>query len=167
MYSIFNKKASPDKVKSEGKSDSKGPALTKQQERCIEAVVNGVSQIANRLQSSFCTHVGKTGVCFTGSGGTGKSFLIQHLIKALPASTTFVTATTGLAAFAVKVNGAGLQDSDLLSTGYNNLQLCWYRFGRRETKGIACKVRQVAFRCLTPARSQGAGECECAEAVEE
>lgn len=37
-------------------------------------------------------------VFFTGSAGTGKSFLLKFLIKILPQDTTFVTALTGIAA---------------------------------------------------------------------
>jgi hypothetical protein len=33
--------------------------------------------------------------------GTGKSLLLKHILRALPAGTTFVTASTGLAASAL------------------------------------------------------------------
>src|SRR5690554_4737065 len=37
-------------------------------------------------------------VFFTGCAGTGKSFLLNHLISLLPPETTFVTSSTGMAA---------------------------------------------------------------------
>lgn len=40
-------------------------------------------------------------VFFTGSAGTGKSLLLKHILRALPKDSTFVTASTGLAAAAL------------------------------------------------------------------
>eukprot|EP00899_Mesostigma_viride_P026853 jgi/Mesvir1/7352/Mv25801-RA.1 len=45
-------------------------------------------------------------VFFTGSAGTGKSFLLQQIIAMLPAATTSITASTGLAA--CSLNGTTL-----------------------------------------------------------
>ena len=38
---------------------------------------------------------------FTGCAGTGKSLLLKHILRALPRDSTFVTASTGLAACAL------------------------------------------------------------------
>lgn len=40
-------------------------------------------------------------VFFTGCAGTGKSFLLNHIIRSLPKDGTFVTASTGIAAVAI------------------------------------------------------------------
>ena len=54
--------------------------LTAEQNRIISAVLSGKN------------------VFFTGSAGTGKSYLLKHIIRKLPPDTTHVTASTGIAA---------------------------------------------------------------------
>ena len=50
-----------------------------------------------RLHCSFKigSSTAKLGVCFS---GTGKSLVLKHILKTLPAASTFVTASTGIAA---------------------------------------------------------------------
>lgn len=50
-----------------------------------------------RMAYEMCIHHRRS-VFITGGAGTGKSHLLRILTRALPVSTTFVTATTGLAA---------------------------------------------------------------------
>lgn len=45
---------------------------------------------------------GRESIFFTGSAGSGKSFLLRYLISILPKSTTYVTASTGIAAVAIE-----------------------------------------------------------------
>ena len=62
--------------------------------------------ILNRCTMSLCEEqlkvidMVKTGnnVFFTGSAGTGKTYLLQKIIKTLPPETTYITASTGAAA---------------------------------------------------------------------
>ena len=46
------------------------------------------------LSISFC----EGRMCFVAPAGTGKSLLLKHIQRALPQATTYVTASTGLAA---------------------------------------------------------------------
>ncbi|RLO03841.1 hypothetical protein DYB28_010649, partial [Aphanomyces astaci] len=48
----------------------------------------------------------KENVFFTGRAGTGKSFLLGHIRRAMPKQGLFLTATTGIAAF--NINGMTL-----------------------------------------------------------
>ncbi|CAL8472054.1 g11596 [Coccomyxa elongata] len=59
------------------------PALSPEQQRVVDLVVSGKS------------------VFFTGCAGTGKSLVIKHILRALPPATTYLTASTGLAASAL------------------------------------------------------------------
>ena len=59
-----------------------------------------------------CVKGGKN-VFITGGAGTGKSFLIQKIIGVLPPDQTFVTASTGVAAFQVQ----SLQGHCVTNTG--------------------------------------------------
>jgi hypothetical protein len=62
---------------------SKGQRLTEDQRSIIRATRKGAN------------------IFFTGSAGTGKSLLLRHLRDILPSSSTYVTATTGVAACAI------------------------------------------------------------------
>ncbi|EIE23591.1 hypothetical protein COCSUDRAFT_63118 [Coccomyxa subellipsoidea C-169] len=59
------------------------PPLSPEQQRVVDLVLSGKS------------------VFFTGCAGTGKSLVIKHMLRALPAATTYLTASTGLAASAL------------------------------------------------------------------
>ena len=65
------------------KCTSKGQRLTQEQRSIIRATRKG------------------SNIFFTGSAGTGKSLLLRHLRDTLPSSSTYVTATTGVAACAI------------------------------------------------------------------
>ena len=70
-------------------------------------------------------------VFFTGCAGTGKSLLLKHILQALPKDTTFVTASTGLAASAlggITINAfAGLSVGSACCVSETKLQetVCW------------------------------------------
>ena len=80
-------------------------------EKAEAAAVTEASRIAN-AELSVGQQIVKAAVLsgrnvfFTGAAGTGKSFLLQYLIKLLPAHSTFVTASTGIAA--INIGGTTL-----------------------------------------------------------
>ncbi|XP_043221533.1 ATP-dependent DNA helicase PIF1-like [Amphibalanus amphitrite] len=61
-------------------------------------------------------------VFFTGGAGTGKSFLLQRIISALPPESTWVTASTGAAA--CQVQGVTLHSFAGLGRGTASLEQC-------------------------------------------
>ena len=79
-------------------------SLSEEQRRVIDLVRQGES------------------VFFTGSAGTGKSFLLKRIIGMLPPQTTFPTASTGAAA--CLIGGTTLHSFAGISTGSGSLEQC-------------------------------------------
>ncbi|XP_072172683.1 ATP-dependent DNA helicase PIF1-like [Diadema setosum] len=82
----------------------KEPPLTNEQKKVLSAVLAGQS------------------VFFTGSAGTGKSFLLRHIIGVLPPDSTFATASTGVAA--CHIGGTTLHQFAGMGSGAGTLQQC-------------------------------------------
>lgn len=61
-------------------------------------------------------------IFFTGSAGTGKTYLLQQIIKTLPPESTFVTASTGAAA--CHIGGTTLHSFAGIGTGEASLNQC-------------------------------------------
>eukprot|EP00890_Picochlorum_soloecismus_P001300 jgi/Picsp_1/2170/NSC_05635-R1_atp-dependent dna helicase pif1 len=84
-----NRKVSPVRASNRNDSYSKRPDNRSQEELPpLSAEQMQVFDLVVRQKKS---------IFFTGSAGTGKSLLLKHIIRALPASSTFVTGTTALA----------------------------------------------------------------------
>ena len=78
--------------------------LSSEQAKILEMVKNGES------------------IFFTGSAGTGKSYLLKKIIGALPPETTFATASTGAAA--CHIGGTTLHAFAGIGTGSASLEQC-------------------------------------------
>ena len=72
-------------------------------QQCLECLHLQVAYIPQALFWSASWLLCREGhsVFFTGCAGTGKSLLLKHILRSLPKDTTFVTASTGLAASAL------------------------------------------------------------------
>lgn len=86
-------------------------ALSGEQNKVLQAVKNGES------------------VFFTGSAGTGKSYLLKRIVSAMPPETTFCTASTGAAASLV--GGTTLHAFAGIGTGAGTMEQC-IRLASRE-----------------------------------
>lgn len=78
--------------------------LSKEQKRVLSAVKN------------------KFNIFFTGSAGTGKSFLLRYIVGMLPPTHTFVTASTGVAA--CQIGGMTLHSFAGMGRATGSLQQC-------------------------------------------
>ncbi|CAF0857018.1 unnamed protein product [Brachionus calyciflorus] len=67
-------------------------------QRSLSSSSNLLVQLTNEQKSVINLIKNKQNIFFTGSGGTGKSFLISIIKKMLPNENCFVTASTGVAA---------------------------------------------------------------------
>lgn len=87
--------------------------MTEEQKRILEAVLSGKN------------------IFFTGSAGTGKSFLLRRIISALPPDVTVATASTGVAA--CHIGGITLHQFAGIGLGTASLDRCYEMASRRAT----------------------------------
>lgn len=85
--------------------------LTRQQEKAIEYVQNGKNMF------------------LTGAGGTGKSFLLRHIISISPRLTTYVAAYTGIAA--INIGGQTLHKTTGIGLGNGTVDDIMAKLGRQ------------------------------------
>ncbi|XP_062387272.1 ATP-dependent DNA helicase PIF1 [Sardina pilchardus] len=83
---------------------SSGRKLSKEQSAVLNAVLSGKN------------------VFFTGSAGTGKSFLLKRIIGSLPPKSTYATASTGVAA--CHIGGTTLHNFAGIGSGSGSLESC-------------------------------------------
>ncbi|KAH9529892.1 DNA helicase [Dermatophagoides farinae] len=114
--------------------------LTDDQSKVVSAVLNGQN------------------VFFTGSAGTGKSYLLKFIISRLPPNSTFVTASTGIAA--CQINGITLH----LFAG---IPVSWLEGQQQQQQQIANTHRKstpqeiVSRLCRNELKLQRWKNCKC------
>lgn len=99
-------------------------------------------------------------VFFTGSAGTGKSFLLKRLVGALPPDVTFVTASTGVAA--CQIGGTTLHAFAGIGSGKAELKQCIVQASR---KVIAAQWRRCKHLIVDEISMVDGGLFEKLEAV--
>ncbi|CAL4087415.1 unnamed protein product, partial [Meganyctiphanes norvegica] len=101
-----------------------------------------------------------TNVFFTGSAGTGKSFLLKRVVGALPPDVTFVTASTGVAA--CQIGGTTLHAFAGIGSGKAPLKQCIEQASR---KVIAAQWRRCKHLIVDEISMVDGGLFEKLEAV--
>ncbi|CAI5441752.1 unnamed protein product [Caenorhabditis angaria] len=117
LKSIPEKNESPDAHKNRFE-------LTDEQKSVVRAVVQN-----------------RENVFFTGSAGTGKSVILQRIIEMLPASTTFITAATGVAA--CQIGGITLHSFAGIGVGSGTEEQCFQLANNQ--KNIVRQWKQCAY----------------------
>ena len=115
-------------VCSVGESSDTNPAKRHRTATVLRTMTSGLSS-----EQSNVLDMVKSGqnVFFTGSAGTGKSYLLKQIIGAMPPETTFATASTGSAA--CHIGGTTLHAFAGIGTGGGAMEQC-IRLASREHK---------------------------------
>lgn len=99
--------------------------LTEEQNMILNAVLNGKN------------------VFFTGSAGTGKSFLLRKIISALPPDVTMATASTGVAA--CHIGGITLHQFAGIGLGTGTMERCLQLASRAASSAIWRKTKHLVI----------------------
>ncbi|XP_076765651.1 pif1 DNA helicase [Xylocopa sonorina] len=97
--------------------------MTEEQSRILEAVLSGKN------------------IFFTGSAGTGKSYLLRRIIAALPPEVTMATASTGVAA--CHIGGITLHQFAGIGLGTANLDRCYQMASRNSSASMWRKTKHL------------------------
>ena len=97
--------------------------ITEEQKRVLDAVISGKN------------------VFFTGSAGTGKSFLLRRIIAALPPDVTMATASTGVAA--CHIGGITLHQFAGIGLGTGTLERCYQMAARNSSASLWRRTKHL------------------------
>ncbi|KZC10480.1 PREDICTED: ATP-dependent DNA helicase PIF1 [Dufourea novaeangliae] len=129
---------SPGAVKKRKRTDENGtkPVIAKKlyENPTTTQITEEQSKILNAVLS------GKN-IFFTGSAGTGKSFLLKRIIAVLPPDVTVATASTGVAA--CHIGGITLHQFAGIGLGTANLERCFQMASRNASTSLWRKTKHL------------------------
>ncbi|XP_052896400.1 ATP-dependent DNA helicase PIF1 [Anopheles moucheti] len=122
-------------------SDRPRPKKLLAEETVNELAVMDVVQLNQEQKRILAACQSGQNVFFTGSAGTGKSFLLRKIIAALPPDGTIATASTGVAA--CLIGGTTLHSFAGIGTGEATLQNCYEKASRPNTAQAWRKCKRL------------------------
>lgn len=132
---------SPSSVKKRKRlSDSNTPAVSIVKRLYENPTMGGLTEEQNMVLSAVLS--GKN-VFFTGSAGTGKSFLLRKIISALPPDATISTASTGVAA--CQIGGITLHQFAGIGLGTGTIDRCFQLASRPASTAIWRKTKHLVI----------------------
>ncbi|XP_078032506.1 pif1 DNA helicase [Augochlora pura] len=128
---------SPSNVKKRKRTDENAPKLVQAKKLYANPTTEKMTEEQSRILEAVLA--GKN-IFFTGSAGTGKSFLLKKILAALPPDVTMATASTGVAA--CHIGGITLHQFAGIGLGTGNLDRC-YQMATRNCMSIWRKTKHL------------------------
>ena len=96
------KRKAPEQVgKDNAKLVCRRPTEAEERERVRRTLLKRSVQLSTEQEFALKSVTSGKNIFLTGGAGTGKSFLLRRIVAALPPDSTFVTASTGVAAYLI------------------------------------------------------------------
>ncbi|XP_033330243.2 pif1 DNA helicase [Megalopta genalis] len=128
---------SPSNVRKRRRTDENAPKLAQAKKLYENPTTGTITQEQGRILDAVLA--GKN-IFFTGSAGTGKSFLLKKIIAILPPDVTMATASTGVAA--CHIGGITLHQFAGIGLGTANLDRC-YQMAAKNCVGSWRKTKHL------------------------
>ncbi|KAG7188576.1 hypothetical protein KM043_008207 [Ampulex compressa] len=131
---------SPGMVKKRKRVGENTPKLPTAKKLYENPTVGNITEEQSRILDAV---LGGKNVFFTGSAGTGKSFLLKRIIAALPPDVTMATASTGVAA--CQIGGITLHQFAGIGLGTGTLERCYSLASRNAVASVWRKTKHLVI----------------------